>query len=324
MGESTTRPEPTTRDLADLRVLSLVTNHRARFYRQQLDLLRERGFTVDVVTVPDRTNGPGSRQLVDYARFYLAALRASRGEYDVVHANYGLSAPPAVVQWFHPTVVSLWGSDLLGTYGAVGRVAARLADEVVVMSEEMAAELDRDVNVIAHGIDLDRFRPESQADCRADLGWDQEAAQVLFPYPPDRAVKNYPRAERIVAAAAAELDGKIELQTVSGVPHEEMYKYMNAADVLLLTSDREGSPNSVKEAMACNLPVVSVDVGDVADRLTGVSPSAVHTDDSALAEALVDIVRRGEWSNGREQIRELSLDEQVDRLVAVYRAALDD
>ena len=324
MGESTTvAPDPTRDDHASLRVLSLVTNHRARFYRQQLDSLRERGFTVDVVTVPDRTNGPGSRQPLDYARFYLAALRASRGEYDVVHANYGLSAPPAVVQWFHPTVVSLWGSDLLGTYGAVGRVAARLADEVVVMSEEMAAELDRDAHVIAHGIDLDRFRPESQADCRADLGWEQEAAQVLFPYPPDRAVKNYPRAERIVAAAAPKLDREVDLQTVSGVPHEEMYKYMNAADVLLLTSDREGSPNSVKEAMACNLPVVSVDVGDVAERLAGVSPSTVHTTDRALAEALADIIQRGERSNGRERISEISLTEQVDRLIAVYQSAIE-
>jgi len=321
--ESTpTQPESATHDNADLRVLSLVTNHRARFYLQQLDSLRERGITVDIVTVPDRADR--SRQPLDYARFYLAALRASRGEYDVVHANYGLSAPPAVVQWFHPTVVSLWGSDLLGTYGAVGRLAARFADEVIVMSEEMAAELDRDVHVIAHGIDLDRFRPESQADCRADLGWDPEAAQVLFPYPSDRPVKNYPRAERIVAAAARDLDGEVELQTVSGVAHEEMYTYMNAADVLLLTSDREGSPNSVKEAMACNLPVVSVDVGDVAERLAGVEPSTVHSDDRVLAESLADIVRRGERSNGRELISEISLSQQVDRLVGVYQSARDD
>ena len=324
VGESASvQPEPTHRDPADLRVLSLVTNHRARFYLQQLDSLRDRGITVDIVTVPDGSKGSGSRQPLDYARFYLAALRASRGAYDVVHANYGLSAPPAVVQWFHPTVVSLWGSDLLGTYGAVGRWAARFADEVIVMSEEMAAELDRETHVIAHGIDLDRFRPEPQADCRAALGWDPEAAQVLFPYPPDRPVKNYPRAERIVAAAAGQLDCEVELQTVSGVSHDEMYRYMNAADVLLLTSNREGSPNSVKEAMACNLPVVSVDVGEVAERLAGVTPSAVHTDDSALAASLADIIRHGERSDGRDHIREISLDEQVDRLVDVYRSALD-
>ncbi|MEA1931118.1 MAG: glycosyltransferase [Euryarchaeota archaeon] len=327
MSESTTtQPESaeseTKRDPSGLRVLSLVTNHRARFYLQQLDSLRDRGVRVDVVTVPDGTSGSGSRQPLDYARFYAAALWASRGDYDVVHANYGLSAPPAVLQWFHPTVVSLWGSDLLGTYGAVGRWAARFADEVIVMSEEMAAELDCDCHVIAHGIDLDRFRPEPQAACQAELGWDPESVQVLFPYPPDRDVKNYPRAERIVEAAAAELDRGIELQTVSGVPHEEMPTYMNAADVLLLTSHREGSPNSVKEAMACNLPVVSVDVGDVEERLAGVEPSAVHTDDSALTDSLVEIIRRGERSNGRERISEISQTRQIDRLVDVYQRAV--
>ena len=306
----------------ELRVLSLVTNHRARFYRQQVDRLRQRGFDIEVLTVPDGDGG--GRRPRDYARFYVAALRASRGAYDLVHANYGLSAPPAVVQWFHPTVVSLWGSDLLGTYGPVGRLSARLADEVIVMSPEMAAELGGECHVIAHGIDRDRFRPEPQAACREALGWSPGAAHVLFPYPSTRDVKNYPRAERLAAAAEDRLSRPVELHTISGVDHEEMYQYMNAADVLLLTSRREGSPNSVKEAMACNLPVVATDVGDVADRLADVEPSAVHDDDDALVASLVDILHRGERSNGRESIDEISLAGQIDRLVGVYRRACDD
>ena len=317
---TTTQSTATTTADSDLRILSLVTNHRARFYLQQIESLRARDIEVDIVTVPDRDDE--SRSITDYARFYAAALRASRGTYDVVHANYGLSAPPAVLQWFHPTVVSLWGSDLLGTYGSVGRWSATLADEVIVMSPEMAAELDCECHVIAHGIDLDRFRPEPQDICQTDLGWDPEAYHVLFPYPKSRGVKNYPRAERIVDAAAPRLDRRVELHTVSGVPHEKMYTYMNAADVLLLTSQREGSPNSIKEAMACNLPIVSVDVGDVADRLAGVSQTAVHTTDSELTESLVELLAAGKRSNGREQIREISLRAQIDRLVAVYHRAI--
>ncbi len=315
-----TAKQPTGDSDTGLRVLSLVTNHRARFYLQQVEQLRSRGIEIDIVTVPDSDGD--SRQLTDYARFYLAALQASRGSYDIVHANYGLSAPPAVLQWFHPTVVSLWGSDLFGTYGQVGHWAARMADEVIVMSPEMAAELDCEPHVIAHGIDLDRFRPEPQQACQAELGWDHTAYHVLFPYPSSRGVKNYPRAERIVTAAEASLDRPVELHTVSGVAHEEMYKYMNAADVLLLTSRREGSPNSIKEAMACNLPIVSVDVGDVADRLAGVSHTAVETTDEALTDSLVELLRAGKASDGRDHIREISLSGQIDRLVGVYRQAL--
>lgn len=305
-----------------MRVLSLITNHRARFYVQQLEGLRERGIEVDTVTVSDE-NGARSRSVFDYAKFYASALRASRGEYDVVHADYGLAAPPAVLQFSHPTVVSLWGSDLMGTYGPVSRLSARLADEVIVMSPAMADELDQDCHVIAHGIDLDRFRPESQAACRDELGWDDESAHVLFPYPPSREVKNYPRAERIVEAADERLNRDLVLHSITGVPHEEMYTYMNAADVLLLTSRREGSPNSVKEAMACNLPVVSVDVGDVATRLADVEPSAVDTEDDALIDAVVDIVRSGERSNGREVIAEIGLNGQIDRLIDIYRSAIE-
>ncbi len=317
----TTESQSTTSTDPNIRVLSLVTNHRARFYLQQIERLRSRGIEVDIVTVPDSEGD--TRRLADYARFYAAALRATRGHYDVVHANYGLSAPPAVLQRSHPTVVSLWGSDLFGTYGSVGRWTARLADEVIVMSPEMAVELTCPSHVIAHGIDLERFRPEPQQPCQASLGWNPAAYHVLFPYPASREVKNYPRAERIVAAAEPRLERPIELQTVSGVAHERMYKYMNAADVLFLTSRREGSPNSIKEAMACNLPIVSVDVGDVAERLAGVSQTAVETTDKRLADSLVEILRADEPSDGREHIRELSLDRQIDRLIEVYRRAIE-
>jgi len=72
----------------------------------------------------------------------------------------------------------------------------------------------------------------------------------------------------------------------------------NAADVLLLTSDREGSPNTVKEAMACNLPVVATDVGDVRSRLDGVANSHVAAiDDDRLADAVEAVLRRGQRSD---------------------------
>jgi len=91
----------------------------------------------------------------------------------------------------------------------------------------------------------------------------------------------------------------------------------------LLTSRREGSPNSIKEAMACNLPIVSVDVGDVADRLDGVAQTRVHTTDSDLTDSLVAFLVAGEPSNGREHVRDISLRSQIDRLVDVYHRAIE-
>jgi glycosyltransferase involved in cell wall biosynthesis len=98
--------------------------------------------------------------------------------------------------------------------------------------------------------------------------------------------------------------------------------FLNAADCLLVTSNFEGSPNIVKEALACDLPVVSVDVGDVADRLAGVSPSrVVDRSEDAIAAALLEVVGLGLRCNGAAAIGDLSEERIAERIVAVYREA---
>ncbi len=108
------------------------------------------------------------------------------------------------------------------------------------------------------------------------------------------------------------------MQAVHGVDHDTVPDYMNAADALLLTSRSEGSPNSVKEALACNTPVVSVDVGDVSERLAGVSPSLVSDDDSDLIDELVSILESDIEPNGREAAREVSVERTADQMIDVY------
>lgn len=309
-----------------MRVLRLVTNDHSKFFRQQVAGLRDRGHELDVLSVPGNSVVDGRqtdhRPASAYVRFYANAVATARDDYDLVHASYGLTAPPAVVQPFHPVVLSLWGSDLMGGLGPVTRQWARFADEVVVMSGEMADELPRDSHLIPHGVDLSLFRPRSRSEARAELGWEPDAHHVLFPYGPSRDVKDYPRAERIVEEVRSRIDGPIRLQTVTGAPHDRMPLYMNAADAMLLTSKREGCPNAVKEALACNLPVVAVDVGDVARLLEGVSPSVVDDDDAVLADALATILDAAERSNGREAVSSISLSNQLDRIESLYRASV--
>ncbi|MGM0606051.1 MAG: glycosyltransferase family 4 protein [Halobacteriota archaeon] len=318
-----------------LRVLSLVTNDRARFYRQQVRGLRSRGVdctTVAVPSHPEKSDDVAERRSVaDYAKFYPAVIKESFGDYDLLHANFGLTAPPAVLQPNVPVVLSLWGTDLFGPYGRVSRVCARFSEEVVVMSPEMNDALRVGSHVIPHGVDIDRFAPSSQSAARSALGWDPDSYHVLFPYPRSRSVKDYPRAARIVAVVRERLDQPIQLQTVNNVPHDRMPVYMNAADMLLLTSKREGSPNSIKEALACDLPIVSTDVGDVRSNLEGVSPSAVCTNDVELVAAVESILRsvrdperesEGSRSNGREAAERLSHERMTEALLTVYRSAL--
>jgi glycosyltransferase involved in cell wall biosynthesis len=316
-----------------VRVLNLVTTPRSRFFRQQVASLGERGVEETTLAVPghhEYGSENDGRDALDYVRFLPAVLRYASREFDLVHANYGLTAPHAVLQSTAPglgglpVVVSLWGSDLAGRYGTVSRLACRFADEVVVMSPAMAADLDQQCHVVPHGVDLDLFAPEPAAAARDRLGWRADASHVLFPYPEGRAVKDYPRARHVVDLAQRRTDDDIVLHSVQGVAHEDMPTYYNAADALVLTSRREGSPNAVKEALACELPVVATDVGDVRERLADVSACRVADDDRELADGLLDAVAVDGAPDAREAAREVSTDRCTDRLLDVYRAVVDD
>lgn len=306
-----------------MHVLNLTTNENSPIFRQQVRALEEQGIECTSVSIQGTTGVNSPRSLLDYLRFYPDVLKHSFRKYDLVHANYGLTAPFALAQLKLPVVLSLWGSDLYGQYGWTSKLCANYCDATIVMSERMARDLGQDCYVIPHGVDLDQFAPISQSVAVNQIGWDPNAKHVLFPYSPDRDVKNYPRAERLVDAAREAVDAPVKLQSVWGISHEKMPRYMNAADCLLLTSHHEGSPNVVKEALACNLPVVSVDVGDVRERLSGVEPSVVSDDDTELRTALESILSRGERSNGRQYAKEISKNRMGEQLQEIYNVVAD-
>lgn len=302
--------------------MTLTTNEDAPFLSQQVAALERRGVSFTTLAVPGDPAGTEGRGPLDYLRYVPRVIREAGPEYDLVHAHYGLIAPMALAQARLPVVLSLWGSDLLGSVAPISRFCARFCEEVIVMSAEMRRHLDGDCEVIPDGIDLERFEPRDRNAARAAVGWTENGYDVLFPYAPSRTIKDHPRAKRIVARADERLDRPVTLRTVYGVDHDEIPTYMNAADALLLTSESEGSPNAVKEALACNVPVVSTAVGDVPERLDGIDPSTVGETDLELVDGLVSVLRRGERPNGRAAVRELSLERTTDAWLDVYERAV--
>lgn len=308
-----------------MRVLNLVPSETSAAFRGQVRALRARGVDCATLAVPGaHVPGERSRTPLDYLVHLGRTLRAAGDDFDLVHANQGVVAPAALAAANLPTVVSLWGTDLYGPLGPLSRLCARAADAVVVMSSAMAEALHADCRVVPHGVDTNRFQPLDRRNARDAVGWTPDRTHVLYPYAPDRRVKNFPRARQVVEAAAPRLDDAVTLHAITGVPHDEMPAYMNAADALLLTSTHEGSPNAVKEALACNLPVVATPVGDVPERLDGVTPSTVASSNADLVDALVDVLARNERSNGREHVSGLDPESTARRLHAVYRTAAAD
>jgi glycosyltransferase involved in cell wall biosynthesis len=254
----------------------------------------------------------------------------------LIHAHFGLSGWVARLQSRVPVVVSFMGDDVLGRPTRSGRITlaghflrisgfilARLATSVIVKSRQMASKLRLpSAHIIPNGVDLNLFRPMEQAQARKMLGLDPGKKFVLFPYNPNEARKRFDLIQAAVSLAREQVP-TLELLVARGLPQGQIPIYMNAADVLVMASTLEGSPNAVKEAMATNLPVISVDVGDAAELIGSTAGCyLVRREAAAMAEKIVEICRRGGRTNGRDGIRRLSMEAVAQQIVEVYAAAL--
>jgi len=291
------------------------------FVWHQAEQLRRFGHTVDVVNIL------GFRSKLNYLKGAVDVLRKTRGtRYDIVHAHYGLTALPAWFRLHAPLVMTLHGSDLLG--GRFERlcswVIARFADAVIVVSEEMRQRVSG--TVIPCGVDLNQFRPYDRDEARARLGWPLDKYLILFPFDPKRRLKRYDLAKAAVERLTEEGIGA-ELVTVFGVENREMPWHYSAADAMILCSDREGSPTSIKEALACDLPVVATDVGDVREILSGVAGTRLCTQEVSeiarnLREAL-SVPRNGRFER-RAAMAKYNQALTVEKIIGVYNNVLPE
>jgi teichuronic acid biosynthesis glycosyltransferase TuaC len=242
--------------------------------------------------------------------------------FDIIHAHYSLSAFVASIASGKPLVVSLMGSDAY--MSVLWSIAIRLFkglrwDATIVKSSGMKNQLKmKKAIVIPNGVDLNKFKPISQTIARKHIGYSGTKKLLIFVSDPARDEKNY---ELALSAVAHLGRNDVELKPVYNVPSDEIPFYMNAADALLLTSKWEGSVNVIKEAMACNLPIVSTDVGDVKENTQDVNCCYICDGNPvSLAEGLQKILQMGTRTDGREKIISLKLDSEsvAKRIIAVY------
>ena len=297
------------------------------FLVRQVAFLRQAGVEIDVL------HFRGAKNPLRYLRAWIEAQhQIRRNHYDLIHAQFGQSALLAMPKRL-PLLITIRGDDVEGIVGRNGqytfagyllrlitRWLAGWADALIVVSAHMKRHFPHlKSHVIPSGLDLNHFRPICQQDARRKLGLMSTKRLVLFVGNPDDPRKQFGLAQKAVSQIDPSLQA--ELVVAWNVPHSDIPIFMNASDVLIFTSMHEGSPNVVKEALACNLPVVSVIVGDVPDRLDNVNGCVVCADDKSttIASALTQVLQLPERPVTRAAVQEL--DEQIltARVIEIYR-----
>ena len=298
---------------------------------RQIQSLRDLGLEIEVF---DMRGMP----VLKYAQA-VPRIRQLAASVDLVHAHFGYCGWLAQVAGHTPVVVSFMGDDLLGTAMPNGKMSrfslamvrlnhhlARRADAVIVKSREMARVLaPLPSTVIPNGVDLDVFRPIDRTTARTELHLDDGGHKVLFPGNPDYPVKGFPLASAAVKVASERLQQRIDLVPLWNIEPSRVPLYMNAMDVMLMTSISEGSPNVVKEAMACNTPVIGVPVGDVPELLDGVAGYVrAARDPEEIGRHLAQMLAQPQLVTGRQAIvaKRLDLESIARRVIEIYEAVL--
>lgn len=322
--------------------------HLGIFVRQQELSLRKLGIEVDVANLVDRSaRGGYLRGLVELTG------RLRRERYDLLHSHHTYSTVPAliarmlackfaarkipIVETFHEGEVFHRGANY--QRGLMRRIryssllkawALRRVDFAIPVQKDMllavlgerAAKIPS--RVIPAGIDLEQFKPEDPRRARQRLGWDPDGCYVFFPCDPGKPEKRYDLARAGFELFARDHPGA-RLIVGGGIPYEKMPDTIKAADVILNPTDFEASPTIVKEALACERPVVSTDTGDVRE-CYGDLPGVFICDWSAagIAGKLRQAVCVPTPYGGQERMRALGLDvDQVARrLIEVYQEIL--
>jgi glycosyltransferase involved in cell wall biosynthesis len=288
------------------------------FVFDQAEALRAAGVELEVLFV----NGRATRwnYMLGYPRFW---ARIAQGRFDLVHSHYVFSGLIARAQFHLPVVQSFHAPGLLDTFqGWLCRRLMTRVSAVIVTSQDHKTRLGfAGARIIPCGVNLELFHPRAQHEARAKLGWAPDRKVLLW-------VGDVRKEKRVDLVHATyerlrPVRPDLDLRLVSGAQHADVPWFMNAADVLLFPSDHEGSPVVIKEAMACNLPIVATSVGDIPELFEGVSGCvAAPQSPEALGAEVLRLLDANARSEGYDAIRRLSTAREAESVVAIYEEVL--
>jgi teichuronic acid biosynthesis glycosyltransferase TuaC len=305
------------------------------FIRSQIDSLLNQGVRIEIVEIR------GYESSINYFKAIgeIKKIVKTKGIH-LIHAHYSYCGLVALLANTKvPLILSLMGNDILGTPNFKGKLTFRgkmdiilskiiikKVNHVIVKSEKMNSQIKSNIpySVVPNGVNFELFKPQNLIESRRKLGIDENDFAILFLGDKNVTVKNFQLTNNAVEKFKKNINVKnINLISPFGIAPTQVVDYLNAADVLLLTSFYEGSPNVVKEAMACNLPIISTDVGDVKEIIQNTDYCFItgYSEDEIANKLNIIYNIRGR-TNGRDKIQHLSSENIAKRIIEIYNRLL--
>jgi glycosyltransferase involved in cell wall biosynthesis len=283
---------------------------------EQSESLKDLGIEYDTYFI----EGNG---ILGYIKNYSSMMKKIKSySPNLIHAHYGLSGLLATFQGKVPVVTTFHGSDInIKRNRPFSYLASKLSAENIFVHENQPSKINyKDtLHLIPCGVDRKIFFSIDKNEARKRLKLDANQKYGLFAGSFDNVVKNYPLAKEAIAISK----NTIELLELKNYTRKEVCLLMNAVDFLLMTSFSEGSPLVIKEAMCCNCPIASVDVGDVKNvifKTEGCYLSSYNFNE--LSKCIDNIFELNKRTNGRKDIEEFSLEKTALKIVQVYNKVI--
>lgn len=298
-------------------VCSTVKGNLSTFIEEQIKALQSKGVVCDFFKIEGRGIYGYLKELLPLRK------KIMEGKYDLVHAHYGLSGLLANFQRLIPVVTTFHGSDInRKVNNLLSTLTGQISAHNIYVSKKLFEKLYRkpsNYSIIPCGIDLEIMRSIPKERARAELKMGIDKNFALFSSSFERPEKNSK-----LAKEAIKLAGKnIELIELKGYSRHQVKLLMNACNLLLMTSFTEGSPQVIKEAMACGTPIISTDVGDVRE-VIGRTKNCFITcyDKEGIANKITYLVEHDTKTDGRKEIKKFDKYVIVEQIINIYTQIL--
>ena len=302
-----------------MRILIIASGNSSQlspFVKEQAESLIEKGLDIDFFLI----KGKG---LFGYARnYYLLIKKIKHKKYDLIHAHYGLSGLLATMQLSIPVIITFHGSDVNMKKNYIfSRIASRLSTANIFVHQSLSKKLKiykNPPNIIPCGYDNNLFYPIPKDKAREILKWEKSKRYIVFSSSFENKIKNVQLAWSAISGI-----NNCDLIELKGYGKEQINLILNASDLLLVTSLSETGPIIVKEALACNCPIISTNVGDVQRLTRNVQNCYISSYNPEDIKKRINLVlMKNKRTNGEQAIKNFNLEKIAYKVIEVYKNVL--